>query len=148
MRSFASKAILPVALAATIAVGGLAWADDDPTAASPPTDVTTPPPGGENHQMYQFYSGNTPGDTGSFDGKIVCLRSDRKFATAPSEECGDKNRIYALDLEDVDLTQPLLAGSEQVERQLRDNLGRDVTVQGRYYESTGMILAASVLPRD
>ncbi|MEW6269976.1 MAG: hypothetical protein AB1689_11845 [Thermodesulfobacteriota bacterium] len=142
------NAIVALALAAALVAGGSAWAEDKPSDASPPTDVSAPPPGGEDQQMYQFYAGNTPGDTGSFDGKIVCLRSDRAFATAPSEECGDSNRIFALDLEDVDLTQPLLAGSKQVERQLKDMLGRDVTVQGRYYESTGMILAGNIMPRD
>jgi hypothetical protein len=72
----------------------------------------------------------------------VCLRSDRSFAAAPTDECGGSNRVFALDLDDVDLTQPLLAGSSQAERQLNDMLGREVLEQGRYYESTGMILAS------
>jgi len=138
--------LFAAALALVVVVGAAYAADDRETI--PPTDTKVKPPGGEGQQMYQFYAGNTPGDTGQFDGKIVCLRSDRKFTTAPAAECGSKNRIFALDMDDVGLTHPLLAGSEEVEEELQKNLGRDVTVQGRYYESTGMILAGAILPKQ
>jgi hypothetical protein len=139
--------VLCAAALALLAASATARADED-RGTVPPTETDVKPPGGEGQQMYQFYAGNTPGDTGQFDGKIVCLRADRKFTTAPAEECGSKNRIYALDLDDVDLTHPLLAGSERVEDELQQNLGRAVTVQGRYYESTGMILAGGILPKQ
>ncbi len=138
--------ICAAALALAMAAGP-ARADDDRDTV-PPAKTNVNPPGGDANEMYQFYSGNTPGDTGQFKGTIVCLRSDRSFATAPAEECGSKNPIFALDMDDVDLTHPLLAGGKEVEDDLHENLGREVTVQGQYYESTGMILAGAILPKQ
>lgn len=98
--------------------------------------------------MSEFYAGGESIQTGSFPGKIVCLRSDRQFVAAPGEECAAGKRIFALKLEEGDLTQPLLAGSEEVAQQFDEMLGEDVVVQGKFYPSTGMILVASLQPKQ
>lgn len=115
-------------------------------AASPVRADDSPkvePPGGEVLDMSKHMSGSV-GQTGQFPGKLVCLRSKETFAPLSASECAAGERVYALEMKDDQAMRPIQAGAPEVEQQLRDLLGKDVLVQGRFHNSTGMLIAASV----
>lgn len=114
--------------------------------ASPARADETPkvePPGGEVLDMSKHVNGSV-GQTGQFPGKIVCLRSKTEFAPLSASECAAGQRVYALEMKDESAMRPIQAGGADVENQLAGFLGKEVVVQGRFHNSTGMLIAASI----
>ena len=136
---FASAGLLSsVLLAASLATA------TDPQSAAPSSDAPrVEPPGGEVLDMSKHMSGSV-GQTGQFPGRIVCLRSKESFAPLSASECAAGERVYALEMKDEQAMRPIQAGAPEVESQLRDLLGKEVLVQGRFHNSTGMLIAASI----
>ncbi len=112
-----------------------------PARADEPPKVE--PPGGEVLDMSKHMTGSV-GQTGQFPGKLVCLRSKTEFAPLSASECAAGQRVYALEMKDEDAMRPIQAGAPEVENQLASLLGKEVLVQGRFHNSTGMLIAASI----
>lgn len=105
------------------------------------------PPGGEVLQMDQHMTGSV-GETGDFPGRLVCLRSKESFTPLTASECASGDRVYALEMKGEKAMRPIQAGSKEVEAQLRDMLGRNVRVQGRFHNETNTVIASSVRPDE
>jgi hypothetical protein len=112
-----------------------------PASADDPPKV--PPPGGEVLEMNKHMTGSV-GETGQFPGKLVCLRSKESFAPLSASECAAGERLYALEMKEGNAMRPIQAGAPGVESQLAGLLGKEVLVQGRFHNSTGMLIAASI----
>lgn len=99
------------------------------------------PHGGPVLSMARFYSGAAEW-TGDFPGKLVCLRCDLKPGPGAMAQCEQKGHRHALSMEDDAMIHPLLAGTEDILKQINsgDLHGKNVTVHGKYYPSTGAIL--------
>jgi hypothetical protein len=105
-------------------------------------DKSSPPPGGD---VTGFYGGNVAGGSDSYDGRLVCLRNDRKFSVVgPAEECPSGKRVYALQRSDGEMTHPLLAADEAMLQRFDRMRGQEVQVQGKLYDATGMILVSAI----
>jgi hypothetical protein len=122
-------------------------ADDVPAAAEPSGDAKVDPPGGDRLELPRHRTG-TVGDAGQFPGKLVCLRSKEAFTPLSASECASGERVYALEVDGSDERHPIQAGSPEIEDQLRGLLGKEVVVQGKYQNATGMLTAASVRARS
>lgn len=131
---FASAGALSSVLLAASLAGAI-----EPQAGAPRVE----PPGGEVLDMSKHMTGSV-GQAGQFPGKIVCLRSKESFAPLSASECAAGERVYALEMKDEQAMRPIQAGAPEVENQLRDLLGKEVLVQGRFHNSTGMLIAASI----
>jgi len=101
------------------------------------------PPGGSIMKMDKFYPGTTV-KVGEFPGELVCLRTDDSFVPASAEECGNENRVFALAMKQEGAVHPLLPGSKVVLDRFREMLGSRVVVEGKYYSSTGLIMASAI----
>lgn len=110
-------------------------------------DAVVKPPGGEVLQMDDHMTGSV-GETGDFPGRIVCLRSKESFTPLSASECDSGDRVYALEMKGEKSLRPIQAGSREVEAQLREFLGRDVRIQGKFHNETNTVIAASVRPAD
>jgi hypothetical protein len=110
-------------------------------------DPVVKPPGGETLQMDDHMTGSV-GETGDFPGRIVCLRSKQSFTPLSASECDSGERVYALEMKGEQSLRPIQAGSRAVEGQLREFLGRDVRIQGKFHNETNTVIAASVRPAD
>lgn len=105
-----------------------------------------PPPGGD---VTGFWGGQVAGGSGTYTGRLVCLRNDQKFAVVgPAEECPSGKRVYALQRADGEMTHPLLAVDDTMLHRFDELRGQDVQVEGKLYEATGMILASAITTQD
>ncbi len=111
-------------------------------AAGDVTPVPAQPPGGERLTLDQFYTG-ADAPLGEFPGKLVCLRTDKSFASANAEEC-TTSRIYALAIESPPATIPLLAANEKAQQQMANLVNRAVVVRGKHYSSIGIIAVGDI----
>jgi len=109
--------------------------------AAPAADETparvAQPPGGEQLGLANFYAGSDA-KMGEFKGKLVCLRTDKSFASTNAEEC-TANRIFALSVETPPTVIPLLAANEKAQQQMGQLINQEVVVRGKYYTSVGYI---------
>lgn len=137
MHSGRHTAVVAALFAASLLGGTLARAEDGVVA----------PPGGEVLEMRDHMSGSV-GQMGEFPGRLVCLRSKESFAPLSASECASGDRVYALEMKGEKALRPIQAASPEVETQLRDMLGRDVRIQGRFHNETNTVIAASVRPAD
>lgn len=114
----------------------------DANAEKPAEPVVQPgPPGGD---VTGFWGGQVAGK-GNYSGRLVCLRSDQKFAvTGPAEDCPSGRRVYALERADGAAVHPLLATNEQMMSRFDAMRGRVVSIEGKLYEATGMILVSAI----
>ena len=94
-------------------------------------------------KMDKFYPG-TMVKVGEFPGELVCLRSDDSFVPASADECGTGNRVWALSMKQEGVVHPLLAGNESVLQRFKEMVGSRVVVEGKYYSSTGLIMASAI----
>jgi hypothetical protein len=144
--SRAIRSLALAALGATLVPAGVpAWADKPDQGALKSID----PPGTASSGVSFF--GGVAGSQDQFSGRLLCLRSDRRFEpTGPGEECPSAGgrRVYALSIESGSLVRPVLAGNEQVSRQLDDFLGRQVILSGKDYPASGMIVANAIHAQD
>jgi len=95
--------------------------------------------GGRSLAMAKFYTG--PLETvGTFPGKLLCLRCN--LAHGSAAECAKEGHRHVLSMEDGSMIHPLLAGTEEIFKQLNSNElhNKKVKVDGKYYSSTGAIL--------
>ena len=92
----------------------------------------------------RFYGGSALTQPGRFEGRVVCLRTDRNFAVGSATECEDGSRVYALSMNGGDLVQPVLTTTKDAHEALVEHLHRNVVIEGRHYNSIGMILASAV----
>lgn len=107
---------------------------------------SAPPPGGD---VTGFWGGQVAGGSGTYSGRLVCLRNDQKFAVVgAAEECPSGKRVYALQRADGEMTHPLLAADGAMLQRFDELRGRDVQVEGKLYEATGMILASAITPEN
>jgi hypothetical protein len=126
-------------LAAVTVLAGPAFSQDG-EASRPKT--APPPPGGN---VTGFYGGQVAGGQGAYTGKLVCLRNDQRFAVAgAADECPSGRRVYALERSDGETIHPLLANDEQLMNRFDQLRGKDVRVEGKLYEATGMILVSAI----
>jgi hypothetical protein len=110
-------------------------------------DAVVKPPGGEVLQMDDHMTG-TVGEIGDFPGRFVCLRSKQSFTPLSASDCDSGERVYALEMKGEKSLRPIQAGSKAVEGQLREFLGRDVRIQGKFHNETNTVIASSVRPAD
>ena len=97
---------------------------------------------GSTLSMSKFWASET-GRTGDFPGRFVCLRCDLKPGPGAMAQCEKEGHRHALSMESDSMIHPLLAGTEQVLKQINSGElhGKQVVVHGKYYPSTGAILA-------
>jgi len=64
------------------------------------------------------------------------------------EQCKKEGHRHALSMDDGSMIHPLLAGNKEVLEQINsDELhGKEVTVRGKYFPSTGWIFVNQVTP--
>ncbi len=105
------------------------------------------PPGGDTLEMTKFYTGLTPGQVGTFPGKLVCLRCNMAHAPGSASECTKEGHRHALSMDGGSMIHPLLAGTDEVLVKINsaELHGKNVKVTGMYYPSTGMIFANQVV---
>jgi hypothetical protein len=103
-------------------------------------------PFGHAMQMSTFYVGDV-GTTGEFPGRLLCLHTGRQFIPAPVDQCAKKDHVYVLSMQDGSMVHPLLAGDPQTLEKLPRLVGKKVVVDGKYYESVGMVVAGNIRPR-
>lgn len=120
--------------------GSAAWAADEHSVADVPV-------GGNQGGMSRFYTG-TLSETGTFKGKLVCLRCDLAHGPGTAAECKKEGHRHALSMDGGSMVHPLLAGSEDAQAKINsDELhGKEVAVHGQHYPSTGTIFADRVDP--
>lgn len=96
--------------------------------------------GGSTLSMTRFYGGSDE-RIGDFPGKLVCLRCDLKGGPDAMAQCEKEGHHHALSMDSDSMVHPLLAGTEDVLRQINSGElhGKEVTVHGRYYPGTGVI---------
>ena len=97
---------------------------------------------GSTLSMSKFWSSQS-GRTGAFPGKLVCLGCDLKPSRGAMAQCKTEGHRHALSMENDSMIHPLLAGTEQVLKQIDSGelQGKEVVVHGKYYPSTSAILA-------
>ena len=100
-------------------------------------------PFGHAMQMSTFYTGDV-GSTGEFPGTLLCLHTGREFIPAPVDDCAKKDHVYVLSMQDGSMVHPLLAGDPQTLEKLPQLVGKKVVVDGKYYESIGMLVAGNI----
>ncbi len=115
-------------------------------ATSPQQTPHTISPLGHGMQMSTFYTGEM-GSTGEFPGRLLCFRTGRGFVPAPADRCAKKDHVYVLSMQHGSMVHPLLAGDPQTLKKLPTLIGKKVVVEGKYYESIGMVVAGSMRPR-
>jgi|SRR5581483_12078720 len=103
------------------------------------------PPGGDTQSMARFYTGVLV-KTGDFPGKLVCLRCDLKPGPGAMAQCEKEGHRHALSMDTDSMIHPLLAGNEDVLKQINSGELHDkrVTVHGVYYPATGAIFVDRV----
>jgi len=95
--------------------------------------------------MERFYRGLL-GSVGQFPGRLVDLRCDSNGDAAAAAHCEALPANHALVLNGDESLHPLVPGTAAV-RELLDSGQLDdtnVTVQGKYYQSTGVILVGRI----
>lgn len=123
-----------------VVAGTTARADDGYTRKSAPA-----PPGGDSTGFWggQVASGDT------YVGRLVCLRNDQKFAVVgPADACPSGRRVYALQRKDGETTHPLLATDSDMLDRFDELRGKEVRVEGKLYDSTGMILVTALADEE
>lgn len=107
---------------------------------------SVPPPGGD---VTGFWGGQVAGGSGAYSGRLVCLRNDQKFAVVgPAEECPSGRRVYALQRSDGEMVHPLLAADGPMLERFDELRGKEVRVEGKLYDATGMILVSAIATED
>lgn len=91
-----------------------------------------------------FYTGTTPSQPGRFEGRVVCLRTDRGFAAEAADGCQEGARVLALSMNGGDLVQPVLTMTPEAQKALESHVDEEVVIVGKHYASIGMILASGV----
>ena len=112
-------------------------------ATSSPRAAKALSPFGHAMQMSRFYTGDV-GSTGEFPGTLLCLHTGREFTPAPVDQCAKKDHVYVLSMQDGSMVHPLLAGDPQTLKKLPKLVGKKVIVDGKYYESIGMLVAGNI----
>lgn len=98
---------------------------------------------GAGAPMAQFYTGPRNAQIGNFSGKLICLRCDIKPGPGAMKECAKEGHRHALSMDGGEMIHPLLAGPKDVLEQINSGElhDKEVVVHGKYYPSTGAILA-------
>ena len=110
------------------------------------TGKAPPPPGGD---VTGFWGGQVAGGSGNYQGRLVCLRNDQKFAVVgAAEDCPSGKRVYALQRDDGEMTHPLLAVDQDMLQRFDQLRGQEVRIEGKLYDATGMILVSSIVTDD
>ncbi len=101
---------------------------------------------GSGSSMVTSYVGPISGRIGDFAGTLVCLRCDIKPAPGAMKECEKAGHRHALSMEGGSMIHPLLAGTKELLDQINSGElhGKKVTVHGKHYRSTDMILVDRV----
>ena len=130
-RGLAVQAWLALGMVALLTIAP-ARAADEHTPQPPAVNDTLP--------MVRFYAGSLV-KVGDFPGKLVCLRCDLKPGPEAMAQCEREGHRHALAMETDSMVHPLLAGSEEVLKQINSGAlhGKRVTVHGKYYSATGAI---------
>jgi hypothetical protein len=133
-------AILIAALAVFV-IAGIARSEDKHSAA--------PPQAGATLSMTKFYGGSNA-RIGDFPGKLVCLRCDLKGGADAMAQCEKEGHHHALSMDSDGMIHPLLAGTENVLKQVNSGAlhGKAVTVHGKYYPATGAILVDRIAEKQ
>ncbi len=132
-------------VARTIAAVGLAVLTVNPARGANQGQQTAKStwPLDHNMRMAMFYTSDTT-STGEFPGRLLCLRSVLDSVPSPVEQCAKKDHVYVLSMERGAMVHPLLPGDPRTLKRLPTLVGKRVVVEGKYYESIGMILASHV----
>lgn len=130
--TFASVAVAVAVV--TLAVGGLVWGDEKHSARGASSEDST-------LSMARFYAGSSA-RIGDFPGTFVCLRCDLKPGPGAMSQCQKEGHRHALSMDSDAMIHPLLGGTEEALKQINSGElhGKNVTVHGKYYPSTGAIL--------
>jgi len=101
---------------------------------------------GSSSSMITSYAGPLSAHVGNFSGKLVCLRCDLKPGPDAMKQCEKEGHRHALSMDGDAMIHPLLAGDEAVFNQINsgDLHGKEVTVHGKHYASTGFILVDQI----
>jgi len=137
-----SRIVLGI-LTGALALGALAriqgaWGDEGHTADAPRE--------GSSSSMIRTYAGPMKAHIGEFTGKLVCLRCDLKPSAEATSQCAKEGHRHALSMDSGSMIHPLLAGTDDVLKEINSDALHDkqVTVHGKHYPSTGVILVDSI----
>jgi hypothetical protein len=121
-----------VAVALSVLGGGFARGEEKGSAQPQPGSILS---------MTRVYGG-AGAQIGDFPGKLVCLRCDLKPGPGAMSQCEKLGHRHALSMDSDWMIHPLLAGTEQVQKQINSGElhDKEVTVHGKYYPATGAIL--------
>ena len=131
---------------ATVAV--LAFASAGPVPAGETGHQTDRPREGSTLSMSQFYTGSME-QTGSFPGKLICLRCDVSPSDHASAACKEDGHRHALSMKGG-MVHPLLPGTEEIAERINSNElhGKEVRVSGKHYPSIGFIFVSSIEQKE
>lgn len=92
--------------------------------------------------MITSYAGPISAHLGDFSGRLVCLRCDLKPGPDAMKQCAKEGHRHALSMDSDAMIHPLLPGTEAVLREINSGElhDKEVTVHGKYYANTGVIL--------
>jgi hypothetical protein len=101
---------------------------------------------GSSTSMVRSYAGPQAAHVGTFAGKLVCLRCDIKPGPGAMAQCEKEGHHHALSMDADSMVHPLLSGTADVLQQINsaEFHGKDVTVHGKHYPSTGAILVDKI----
>jgi len=135
MKSLMHHAVMILVAAVSLAAGS-AYAQET---------VPQAPPVGSSLALSKFYTGPL-GHRGVFGGKLLCLCCDLAPKSDKPRNCDEHGHHNVLFVEDETMLHPLLAGTEEVEKQINSNElhGKHVLVRGNYYPTTGYILVEKI----
>jgi hypothetical protein len=112
--------------------------------ATPPLDQSDRGAGSANPQTTMKYD-DTNAQPERFEGKVVCVPSEGKSGTTSASACKDDSSVLALSITESDVVHPIVAADDQLRDKLANRVGENVVIEGKRYESSGMIMASTVL---
>jgi hypothetical protein len=112
--------------------------------AAPPVTQEERGAGSSNPQTTMKYDG-TNAQPERFEGKVVCVPPDSKQKPASASACRDDTQVLALAITESDVIHPIVAADDKLRDKLVNQVGEKVVIEGKRYESSGMIMASTVL---
>ena len=113
---------------------------------APAPSLADVPPGGRETLMSRYYTTSST-EVGRFPGRVICVSEEKVVIPGRAEPCAAPGYVYALSMEGGTMIHPLLAGTDQVNRQLHSGRleGDEVIILGMYYPSNGAIFAGDII---
>lgn len=131
-------------MGATVVGLGLVLVTASGASATQPVKQEERGAGSANPQTTMKYD-STSSQPERFEGKVVCVAPDERQKSSNPVVCEDESKVLALSITESDVIHPIVAADDQLRDKLVAQVGESVVIEGKRYESSGMIMASTVL---